>query len=76
MNKISNIQKLGLEIKFSATALYIDIKIAVSHTRQQDKWHGKTAFNDSQCCYGNGKGADIKVYVQSSKKTTDICVNE
>ena len=37
MNKIPNIQKLGLQIKFSATALYIDIKIAISHTRQQDK---------------------------------------
>jgi hypothetical protein len=37
MNKIPNIQNLGLQIKFSATALYIDIKIAISHTRQQDK---------------------------------------
>lgn len=29
--------KLGLEITFPVTAPYTDTKIAVSHTRQQDK---------------------------------------
>lgn len=37
MNKKPNVLKLGLEIKFPATAPYTDIKIAISHTRQQDK---------------------------------------
>lgn len=69
MSKILNIQKLGLEIKISATVLYTDIKIAISHTRQI-KWHGKLY---SIFGYSGGKGTDIKMYAQSSMETTDNC---
>lgn len=37
MNKKPNVLKLGLEIKFPATAPYPDIKIAISHSGQQDE---------------------------------------
>lgn len=37
MNKKPNVLKLGLEIKFPVTAPNTDIKIAISHTGQQDK---------------------------------------
>lgn len=55
MNKKPNVLKLGLEIKFPVTAPYTDTKIAISHTRQQDKMVWKKALDGSKCCFSDSK---------------------
>ena len=59
MNKKPNVLKLGLKIKFPVTAPYTDTKIAVSHTRQQDKVVRKILLDGSKC-FSDSKNADIE----------------
>lgn len=66
MNKKPNVLKLGLEIKFPVTAPNTDIKIAISHTGQQDKVERKKkAVLEGLKCFSDGRGIDIKTHVQS-----------
>lgn len=66
MNKKPNVLKLGLEIKFPVTAPNTDIKIAISHTGQQDKVERKKkAVLEGLKCFSDSRGIDIKTHVQS-----------